>query len=55
VVDSLKALDPKWPIREADIRDMRKDHAPVAAVSTGMNSDSPRRTALAHRWLDILV
>ena len=25
VVDGLKALDPKWPIREADIRPSRRD------------------------------
>jgi hypothetical protein len=24
VVDSLKALDPEWPIREADIRETRR-------------------------------
>jgi hypothetical protein len=29
VVDSLKALDPEWPIREADINEPRRDFALV--------------------------
>jgi hypothetical protein len=28
VVDSLKALDPEWPIREADIKEIRQRGTP---------------------------
>ena len=34
VVDSLKALDPEWPIREADIDSRRDLHAP-SGLDTG--------------------
>jgi hypothetical protein len=59
VVDSLKALDPEWPIREADIVDafshfrfVRGTHVPVEEPSTASKADiyevtrSPRRRAI---------
>jgi hypothetical protein len=42
VVDSLKALDPEWPIREADSTGrFMETHAPAPAARR--NSDAPQR------------
>jgi hypothetical protein len=43
VVDSLKALDPKWPIREADMRS-RDWHVSLVPIATSLRSiQRPRR------------
>ena len=44
-VDSLKALDPEWPIREADI--------PLGAISKGGRGSPPRTSVqkmICVRW-----
>src|SRR5262249_41971392 len=47
VVDGLKALDPEWPIREADIEGLKSRSAAVAARRS---PEARARFALTHRW-----